>query len=81
MVRVPAARGWVLDPGITLHEPHVHAEEELLVVLDGEAELVRAVDGDTRSRRAGAGVVAYYPIGTRHTIRGTSGGPVTYVMF
>ncbi len=70
----------VLDPGVTPHPPHDHLEEELLVVLDGEAELVLDGEGAGRSRVARAGTVAYYPVHQRHTIRGAGPRPVTYLM-
>lgn len=31
----------ILSPGITPHEPHSHPEEELLIILSGEADIVR----------------------------------------
>lgn len=72
----------VLSPGRSPHEPHAHAEEEVLIVLDGEAELV-IVDGEgeTRVETAAAGTVAWYPAWQRHTIRNASPRPVTYLMF
>jgi ectoine hydroxylase-related dioxygenase (phytanoyl-CoA dioxygenase family)/uncharacterized cupin superfamily protein len=74
----------VLDSGRQPHPPHRHEEEEILVVLDGEADLVVEDDGDpeaTRPVRARRGDVAYYPAGFAHTIHNTSRRPVTYVMF
>ncbi len=72
----------VLEPGVSPHEPHVHKEEEVLVVLDGEADLVLVSDdgSDERVERAHPGVLAYYPAHQRHTIRGTGAGRVTYLM-
>lgn len=72
----------VLDPGKSPHEPHVHAEEEILIVLDGCAELV-VVDesGETETRTLGAGAFVYYPGWQRHTIRNVGSERVTYLMF
>jgi quercetin dioxygenase-like cupin family protein len=67
----------VLDPGREPHPPHRHAEEEILIVLEGEATLVaEGVD-----RTAGRGTLAYYPVGFAHSIRNEADAPVTYVMF
>ncbi len=74
----------VLDPGKQPHPPHQHPEEEILIVLDGEAELVledATTAGVTRPHRAIAGTFAYYPAGFLHTIRNSSTVPVTYLMF
>lgn len=72
----------VLSPGNTPHEPHAHAEEEILVMLDGEAELVLVDEGGTRrTETVRRGAFAYYPEGQLHTIRNASDGPATYLMF
>ena len=74
----------VLSAGHTPHPPHVHKHEELLIMLDGEAELVIA-DGPTaagaRVERVRPGAFAYYPAGQHHTIRNPGTAPVTYMMF
>jgi mannose-6-phosphate isomerase-like protein (cupin superfamily) len=74
----------VLEPGRSPHPPHRHDEEEILVVLDGEARLVTEDPNDpTQPIRLSAsrGTFAYYPRGFAHTIENTSEAPVTYVMF
>jgi uncharacterized cupin superfamily protein len=74
----------VLDPGRQPHPPHRHEDEELLIVLDGEAELVLEDyprSGGTFVQAAGRGSFAYYPAGFAHTIRNSSDRPVTYLMF
>jgi mannose-6-phosphate isomerase-like protein (cupin superfamily)/quercetin dioxygenase-like cupin family protein len=74
----------VLDPGKEPHPPHQHVEEEILIVLDGDADLVFAdatAPGVTTPHRASAGMFAYYPAGFLHTIRNPSSAPVTYLMF
>ena len=72
----------VLDPGASPHELHSHPEEEILIVLDGEADLVLEADGGAGElvERAKPGTLAYYSARRRHTIRGAGRGPVTYLM-
>jgi quercetin dioxygenase-like cupin family protein len=74
----------ILDPGREPHPPHRHDEEEILLVLDGEAELVvestTSQEGYAR-QRAERGTFAYYPAHFAHTLHNTGGAPVTYVMF
>lgn len=74
----------VLSPGHCPHPPHSHHEEELLMVLDGEAELLIAdstsFDG-ARVEKVGPGAFAYYPAFQHHTIRNVSERPVSYLMF
>jgi quercetin dioxygenase-like cupin family protein len=74
----------VLDPGCEPHPPHRHDEEEILIVLDGEATLVleeSRLHNETSCRRARRGTFAYYPAGFTHTIRNSSDAPISYVMF
>ncbi len=72
----------VLSPGMTPHEPHAHDEEELLVVLSGEAELVIVDDQSTeRIQKIEHGQFIYYPAQQTHTIRNPGSRPVTYLMF
>lgn len=74
----------VLSGGHSPHPPHVHDDEELLIVLDGEAELLIAgkpsYDG-ARIERVRPGAFAYYPAHQHHTIRNPGETPVTYLMF
>jgi mannose-6-phosphate isomerase-like protein (cupin superfamily) len=81
-VQYLAVHASTLGPGATPHEPHEHRDEELLVMLDGAAELA-LVDGrgDQRRETARPGTVAYYPAGQRHTIMNPSAGPASYLMF
>lgn len=67
----------VLAPGHSPHPPHAHDEEEILVLLSGEAELEFS-DGETAALTPGQ--VAYYPAGFHHTLRATSETPAMYVM-
>lgn len=74
----------VLNPGHCPHLPHAHLDEEVLVVLDGEAEVVIASSPDDaapRAERLKRGDFAYYPSFQHHTIRCPGPSPVTYLMF
>lgn len=72
----------VLEPGKTPHEPHRHQEEEILIVLDGEATLVIVGEnGERREETIGPGAFVYYSADQRHTIRNDSERSVTYLMF
>lgn len=74
----------VLSAGHCPHPPHAHHEEELLIVLEGEAELLIA-DGPSekgaRAEKVGPGAFAYYPAFQHHTIRNSGADPVSYLMF
>ena len=74
----------VLSPGCCPHPPHSHIEEELLIVLDGEADIEIAASPDDASPRVemlAPGQFSYYPAWQHHTIRNRSTRPVTYMMF
>ena len=72
----------VLSPGHRPHEPHLHPEEEVLVVIDGRAELELVGDGGRLERHpVEKGSFAYYPLGQAHTIENVSDEPVVYLMF
>jgi len=74
----------VLSPGHSPHPPHAHREEEVLVILDGEAELVIALNEtglNARCEQLSAGAFVYYPAFQFHTIRNASAKPITYLMF
>jgi quercetin dioxygenase-like cupin family protein len=73
----------ILDPGCCPHPPHIHSEEELLMVLDGEAEIVLADDPagtNARVELGRPGKIFYYPPHQHHTIRNSASQPVTYLM-
>src|SRR5262249_47603221 len=73
----------VLSAGHSPHPPHAHLEEEILLVLDGIAE-IHVVDEDKcepRVERIPAGSFVYYPAYQHHTIRNPADAPVTYLMF
>jgi quercetin dioxygenase-like cupin family protein len=74
----------VLKPGCSPHPPHIHPEEEILLMLEGEADVVFADDAEGTNRRVtrvSPGSLAYYPSGQYHTIENTSASPISYVMF
>jgi quercetin dioxygenase-like cupin family protein/mannose-6-phosphate isomerase-like protein (cupin superfamily) len=73
----------VLSAGHRPHPPHIHEEEELLVLLDGDVEVELADDpngtGSTHHRMK-PGMFSYYPVTQHHTIRNVGVGPATYLM-
>jgi quercetin dioxygenase-like cupin family protein len=74
----------VLSAGHTPHPPHNHCEEELLMVLDGEAEIIITDDPEAENakrERLVRGDFVYYPGFQHHTIHNSGADPVTYVMF
>jgi mannose-6-phosphate isomerase-like protein (cupin superfamily) len=74
----------VLSPGYSPHAPHAHSEEEILIVLDGEAEVIIAHSesgSDARHERLRAGSFVYYPAFQFHTIHNPTAAPITYLMF
>jgi quercetin dioxygenase-like cupin family protein len=74
----------VLSTGHHPHPPHIHPEEELLIVLDGEVEIELADDPSGTNSRMHAmkpGMFSYYPATQHHTIHNTGAGPATYLMF
>ena len=73
----------VLSPGRMPHPPHCHLEEEILIVLDGDAELLIGESSDVSQAKAhpvGAGTFAYYPAYQHHTLRNVGDRPLTYLM-
>jgi mannose-6-phosphate isomerase-like protein (cupin superfamily) len=73
-----------LRPGFTPHPPHAHQDEELLIVLEGEAQLLVAEGPEfagAQSIPVKAGDFAYYPPFQHHTIRSLGDRPVHYLMF
>jgi quercetin dioxygenase-like cupin family protein len=74
----------VLSPGRSPHPPHAHADEELLIVLQGVAEIIMADDpnaSNARSLRLKPGTFSYYPAGQHHTIRNPGDTALAYLMF
>jgi len=83
-VRMIGCHASVLDPGRQPHPPHRHEDEEVLIILDGEADLLLQDSADAaeiQRHRVRRGTVAYYPAQFAHTIENASERPVTYLMF
>ncbi|WP_342634009.1 cupin domain-containing protein [Mesorhizobium waimense] len=77
------AHSSVLAPGASPHPLHIHVEEEILIVVSGQAELMTADDVGSESVRRetmNAGDFAYYPALQPHTLVNASDGPVLYTM-
>jgi len=72
----------VLAAGETPHAPHSHVDEELLVIVQGEATL-RYDDGSgaITDHRVASGDGVFYPAFHRHTIHNHGEAPVVYLMF
>lgn len=72
----------VLSAGKKPHEPHEHVEDELLVMLDGEAEITIEDGAGRQTIPVRRGDFAYYPTGQqRHTLQASTAGPAYYLMF
>lgn len=73
-----------LGHGQMPHPPHTHREEEILLMLAGEADLilpqVKGPHGDDRFPLK-PGEFVYYPAHFPHTLRTTSEQPANYLMF
>lgn len=69
----------VLSPGKSPHSPHQHIDEELLIMISGEADLILSEKHERI--RLKSGQFAYYPSYYPHTIDNTSSEPATYMMF
>ena len=70
--------------GYSPHPPHTHKEEEILMMLSGEADLLlpyyEGVEGKGRTRLR-SGEFVYYPTGYLHTLQTASESPANYLMF
>jgi quercetin dioxygenase-like cupin family protein len=74
----------VLVPGHCPHPPHAHQEEEILLMLAGEADLLLpepAPGSPTGQVRLKPGQFTYYPAYFPHTLRAAGGEPANYLMF
>lgn len=74
----------VLAPGKIPHPPHVHDEEEIQIIVTGQAEFIaESKKGSGRMERfpAGPGDFIYHPANWRHTHENTSDTAVVYVVF
>jgi uncharacterized cupin superfamily protein len=72
----------VLSRGKCPHPPHGHKEEEILIMLWGEAEIIlEDAGGNEQRRKIRPGQFAYYPGGFKHTIENSGEGNANYLMF
>ncbi len=67
----------VINPGMQIHPPHVHAEEEYLMVLEGAGTW--SVEGEEFP--ATAGDLLYAAPWDEHGIRNTGETPLKFVVF
>jgi mannose-6-phosphate isomerase-like protein (cupin superfamily) len=65
---------FTIDPGKSPHAPHVHEDEEILIVATGQGEIV--CDGKTT--KVGPGSVMYSAPQVAHGITNTSQEPLTF---
>jgi glycosyltransferase involved in cell wall biosynthesis len=75
----------VLGEGTIAHSPHVHEEEEILIVFGNEFEDIHLdADGSKfASERLKAGSFIYYPVGnaTNHTVRNPTAQGTSFLLF
>jgi uncharacterized cupin superfamily protein len=83
-VREMEVHASALATGKMPHPPHTHREEEILIMLAGEADLllpeVKGPYGDERLPLK-PGEFVYYPAHFPHTLRTSSVEPANYLMF
>lgn len=65
---------FVIDPGKTPHKPHVHVEEEVMIIESGTGEIF--CDGKTT--KVGPGSVMYTAPNVSHGIDNTGEKPLTF---
>ncbi len=73
-----------LAPGHSPHPPHTHIEEELLIALQGDAEILipeGPAPDNARIERLAPGDFVYHPAYQYHTIRNAGDRPISYLMF
>ena len=74
----------VLIEGHKPHPPHAHKEEEILLLLDGEVDIIfsdELTPNETKSRRLKRGDFVYYPCNFAHTLQTVSEVPANYMMY
>jgi mannose-6-phosphate isomerase-like protein (cupin superfamily) len=74
----------VLSPGKMPHRPHRHLEEEILIMLSGEADLIildHMAPWNPKKYRMRPGAFVYYPAYQPHTLRNPGPENATYMMF
>jgi mannose-6-phosphate isomerase-like protein (cupin superfamily) len=73
----------LLQPGHSPHPPHAHVEEEILIVIEGEADVILPESEDDPApviQQLKPGDFTYYPAYRWHTIRNASAKPIVYLM-
>jgi mannose-6-phosphate isomerase-like protein (cupin superfamily) len=65
---------FVIDPRKSPHPPHVHEDEEILIVASGEGEIICG----EKSTKVGPGSVMYSAPRVPHGINNTSDEPLTF---
>jgi len=63
-----------LDPGVASHPPHTHANEELIIVRDGDVETL----SNGIWKRLGPGSIIFNASNSPHSLRNIGTTPVTY---
>jgi quercetin dioxygenase-like cupin family protein len=63
-----------LNPGLSSHPPHRHPNEELVIVREGQVEVLSG----GRWRRAGPGSVIFNASNSEHALRNVGPTPATY---
>ena len=65
---------FVIDPGKSPHAPHVHGDEEVLIVESGHGEILC----DGKATKVGPGSVMYSTPNVAHGIDNTGSEPLTF---
>jgi XRE family transcriptional regulator, regulator of sulfur utilization len=63
-----------LNPGLSSHPPHQHPNEELVIIREGEVEVL----SDGVWKRAGPGSIVFNASNSPHALRNVGAGPTTY---
>ena len=63
-----------LNPGLASHPPHTHPNEELVIVREGEVEVLSGGDW----KRLGPGSIVFNASNSPHALRNVGSGPATY---
>ncbi len=72
-----------LETGAMPHPPHEHPEEEVIILLSGEAEVIRIEGKEGREVRETLrpGSYVYHAAHQRHTIQSVGASPARYLIF
>ena len=65
---------FVLNPGQEPHPPHVHPEEEVLIVASGQGEIYC----DNKTTQVGPGAIMYTGPNVKHGIKNTGKDPLVF---